>query len=92
MMAVMNANRATYHRVARRAFVSLAAGRHRPTMSRSHVDAITSSTLSREDMAAATMATTRNAPTVGLNTVPLLRRVGTTRSVSTISPGMILRA
>ena len=51
-------------------------------MSRSAVDAITSRTLSKDDIAAATIATKRNEETTGKKTPSVTRRVGTTRSVS----------
>ncbi len=54
------------------------------TTSRSHVDAITSSTLSSDDMAAAIMATTTNAAKTGGMTPASPRSVGTTRSDSAI--------
>ena len=61
MIAVISANTATYSRVPASAERSERDLRIIPTMSRSALEAITRSTLSSDDMAAATMASRRKA-------------------------------
>ena len=92
MMAVIRAKRATYHRVARRVALSEPDPKATPTRSRCTVDARTSSTLSSDDMAAATMASRRNALVPAAKTSGAASSCGTTRSVSASPPGRTLRA
>ena len=92
MIAVMKAKRATQRRVRRSSSASLRWPRSTAKMSRSAVEAITRSTLSSEDIAAATMATTRNAVTPGVKMSPCVSNIGTIRSVSLTPSGKMLRA
>ena len=61
-------------------------------MSRCAVDAITRSTLSSDDIAAATIASSRNALAPAEKTPGVVSSCGTTMSVSARPPGMMLRA
>ncbi len=65
LKAVMKAKSPTYKRVDRNAAVSDRDGLHKFTMSLSQVDAVTSNTLSSDDIAAAIIATIRKATTAG---------------------------